>query len=205
MTLLALSLALVVSQSGSQIHVSPGRQEVLKVPGVTKVALGNQSIADVRVTGSGELLISGKERGTTSLLLWTKANGSPQSRTIIVDDGRADELTRMVHEMVNPTLRVVQTNDKIVIDGRFDSMNEYRRLKTLVGDDPNVKILATMNPAVFPFIASQINDAFTRNGIANARAVAIGSKIILEGSVTDEGERVKAQQIADSYYATFGD
>src|SRR6478735_6833110 len=107
MTLLAISVALVLSADPS-LHVSPGRQEVLRVPGVTKVALGNPAIADVRVTGSGELLVSGRQRGSTSLLLWTKGQSSPQSRTIVVDDGRADELTRMVHEMVNPALRVEQ-------------------------------------------------------------------------------------------------
>lgn len=206
MSLMALSLAVIAAASplDSTIHVSPGRQEVFKQQGITKVALGDQSVADVRVTGPNELLISGSKRGRTSLLVWTRGSATPLSRTIIVDDGRSDELSRMVHELVNPTLRVEQMADRIVIDGRVDSVNEYRRLKTLVGDDPNVKLLVTMNPAVFPFIASQINDAFDRNGLQNARAVAVGGKIILEGSVTDEAERQKAQQIADAYYGNFG-
>lgn len=204
MTVLALSLAvaLCASPNESTIRVSPGRQEVLKVPGIVRVALGDEAVADVRVTGGNELLISGRQRGRTSLLLWTRGASKPVSRTIVVDDGKTDELSKMVHELVNPSLRVETFSDKVVIDGSVDSMHELRRLHTLVGDDPNVKLLVRLNPAVIPYIAAQINDAFQRNGLMNARANVVGSKIVLEGSVSDSSERQKAQNIADAYYGT---
>lgn len=205
MTVLALSLAVALSvpPSDSAVRVSPGRQEVLKVPaGIIRVALGDDAIADVRVTGGNELLISGRQRGRTSLLLWTRGATSPVSRTIIVDDGRTDELSKLVHDLVNPSLRVETFSDKIVIDGSVDSMHELRRLQALVGDDSNVKLLVRLNPAVIPYIASQINDTFRRQGLLNAKAVVVGSKIVLEGSVTDEIEKQKAQNIADAYYGT---
>ena len=207
MTFLALSLAvaLSVNPSDSTIRVSPGRQELLKFPGIVKVAVGQDSIADVRPTGNNELLITGRQRGRTSLLIWTRGSTTPISRTIVVDDGKTDELSRMVKDLVNPTLRVETFADRVVIDGTVDSMNEMRRLQAIVGDDPNVKILARLNPAVMPFIASQINDALKRNGLMNAHASAVGNRIVLEGSVTDVQERQKAQNIADAFYGTLGE
>lgn len=203
MTLVALSLAVSLSLSADpSIRVSPGRQETVKVPNLVRVALGDETIADVRATGSNELLITGRQRGRTSLLLWTRGATSPISKTIIVDDGSTDELAKMVHDLVNPSLRVETFNDRIVIDGKVDSMHEMRRLEKLVGDNPNVTNLTRLNPAVLPYIASQINDAFKRNGLINARAVVVGSKVVLEGSVMDDVERQKAQNIADAYYGT---
>lgn len=205
MTLVALSLAVALSVSANDssiVRVSPGRQETIKVTGLVKVALGNEGVADVRATGPNELLITGRQRGKTSLLLWTRGASGPISKTIVVDDGSSDEMAKLVHELVNSALRVETFADKIVIDGKVDSMHEMRRLQQLVGDDPNVKLLVRLNPAVIPYIAMQINDAFRRNGLVNAKAVVVGSKIVLEGSVMDEVEKQKAQNIADAYYGT---
>jgi osmotically-inducible protein OsmY len=125
------------------------------------------------------------------------------NRTVVVDDGATTEIARLVKETVNPTLKVGTFNDKTVIDGTVDSMDEMRRLEKLVGDDPNVKLLVKMNPRVLPFVAEQISQALARSGLPNAHAVAVGGRIILEGSVSEAAELQKAQTIADAYYSGF--
>lgn len=202
MNALALVAALLLHGSpDSTIRLSPGMQQTLRQPGVTKVAIADPSVADVQSVGSnGDLLLLGKRRGKTNLTVWVKG-GKIFTRTLIVDDGKTSELERLIHETVNPVLEVKQYQDKVVIDGTVDSMEEFTRLKKVVGDDPNVRILVKLNPRVLPFVAQQITQAFRRNGIANATAVAIGGRILLEGSVADEDERQKAQLIADAYYA----
>src|SRR5437879_5316635 len=136
--MLALALAASLFASTPEtIRVSPGTHEVLKVPGLTKVAVSKPEIADVQVTGQGELLVLGHQHGKATLTVW--ANGKMQNHTIIVDDGHGTEIARLVRENVNPTLKVDVFNDKVVIDGVVDSVDEMRRLEKLVGDDPNVK------------------------------------------------------------------
>ncbi len=195
-----LSLALVLSLSAvpETLRLAPGTQEVLKVPGVSKVALGNEDIADVRPTGKGELLLLGKQKGRTSLMLWTPSG--ILHRTIVVDDGSRTELERMVHDLVSPGLRVESYNGVTVIDGTLDSMEELARLRALVGSDSNVRILARMNPRVLPIVAEQISNAFRKQGLKDARATCVGQRIFLEGSVADEQELKKALLIADAYY-----
>ena len=194
LTTALLSLAV----AAEPIRLSPGTQHVLKIPGITRVAVGQEQVADVRATGKGELLITANQLGRTSLTLWT-ASGALQTRTIVVDDGKGDQVQSMVKTLVNPSLRVETYNGMTVIDGRLDSMDELRRLEQLFANDASVRILATVDPRVMPAVAANISAAFQKQGLASARAVACGGKIVLEGSVSDERELQKALMIANSY------
>jgi hypothetical protein len=54
-------------------------------------------------------------------------------------------------------------------------------------------------------VAQLITSALQREGLRDAKAVVVGRKIFLEGSVADQGEYQKAQLIADSIYSrSFG-
>jgi pilus assembly protein CpaC len=196
MTLALLALVL----AAEPLRLAPGTQEVLRVPSVTRVAVAEPSIADVTPTGRGELLVVGKAMGRTTLTLWT-ASGV-QTRQVVVDDGHANELTRRIHELVSPTLKVETFNGAIVIDGTLDSIEEYHRLKTLVDGEASVKLLVRLNPRVLPMVAEQMNAAFKKQGLAAAHANCVGQTIFLDGSVADERELQKALLIANAYYGS---
>lgn len=196
--LLALVAALSLS-STDVIKLTPGGQEVLRFAGLKRVAIGTDDIASVHVTGAGELLLLGKQPGKTSLTLWLQ--DKVLYRTIVVDSGRGSQIAQMIHDQVSPTLKVDEYNGKVVIDGMLDAVEELDRLRILVGDDPNVKLLVRMNPRVLPFVAAQITEALAREGLRQAHAVAVGNKILLEGSVADAMELQKAQSIADAIYS----
>jgi hypothetical protein len=198
---LALALATSLSASGEPLHLTPGAQEVLKFPGLKRLAIVKEDVAQVRVTNAntGELLLLAKQPGTTALTLWVQ--DKVITRTIVVDNAHASEIARLVHDQVSPTLKVDEYNGRIVIDGTLDAVEELDRLRILVGDDPNVKLLVHLNPRVLPFVASQITKALEHEGLRQAHAVAVGNKILLEGSVADAAELQKAQLIADAIYA----
>ena len=190
--LLTLCLA-----AGEPIRLAPGAQEVLRVQNLTKVGVGDPNIADVTPTSRGELLVTARSRGRTTLTMWT-AKGL-ETRVVVVDDGKTSELGRLVKSLVNPSLRVEEFSNQTVIDGMLDSPAELRRLRALVGDDANVKILARLDPRVLPAVAQNITAALHREGLKDAHAEILGQTLVLEGSVADERERQKAQLIADSY------
>src|SRR5688572_18691334 len=119
---LALASSLSLIPSGEVIKLSPGGQEVLKYVGLKKVAVINEDYASVRVTGSGELLIQGKQPGKTSMTLWVQ--DKVIYKTIIVDNGRGGEIARLVKEQVSPTLKVEEYGGKIIIDGTLDAVEE---------------------------------------------------------------------------------
>ncbi|MBL8957490.1 MAG: pilus assembly protein N-terminal domain-containing protein [Myxococcaceae bacterium] len=195
---LAVSLSLAPAGSSEVIKLSPGQQEVLKYSGLRRVAIVREDYASVRVTKEGELLITGVQPGKTSMTLWLQ--DKIVYKTIVVDSGRGGELARLVREQVSPTLKVEEYGSKVIIDGTLDAVEELERLRILVGDDPNVKIMVHMNPRVLPVVAAQITQALDKAGLRTAHAVAIGNKIFLEGSVADAAESHKAEQIANAIY-----
>jgi Flp pilus assembly secretin CpaC len=187
---------LTLCLAAEPVRLAPGTQEVLKVS-VQKVGIGDPSVIDVTPTSRGELLVTAKGRGRTTLTLWT-AKGV-ETRQVIVDDGRSTELGKLIKAMVNPSLKVEEYAGQTVIDGLLESPEELRRLRTLVAGDGNVKILARLDPRVLPAVAQNITAALHREGLKNAQAICIGQQLILEGSVADEREKQKAQLIADAY------
>ena len=195
---LALAVSLQLAPSGDVIRLTPGGQEVLKYPGLKKVAIVSEDFASVRVMSTGEILLLGKQAGRTSMTLWL--GDKIVYKTIIVDNGRGSEIARLVKEQVSPTLKVEEYGSKIIIDGTLDAIEELDRLKLLVGDDPNVKLLVHMNPRVLPFVAAQITQAFDKAGLRQAHATAVGNRILLEGSVADLTEFHKAESIANAIY-----
>lgn len=195
---MVLSLVAALALTAEPVRLAPGTQEVIKVPGVSKIALGDPNVADITPVKAGELLVLGKQRGKTTLTLWTPAG--IQTRQIVVDDGKTSEIGKMVKDLVSPSLRVEQFSGHTVIDGTLDSVQELQRLRALVGDDPNVKLLVRLNPRVLPVVAEQITAELKKQGLGSAKAVCVGQTIFLEGSVADERELKKAMLIADAHY-----
>lgn len=197
--MLQLLVIAVLTADPSTIRLSPGTHEVVKLAGLSRIAIADPVVADVTTTGRNEVLVTGKSRGRTTLTLWN--GGGPIVKQIVVDDGKTSEIGRTVRELVSPTLRVEQFNGNTVIDGTLDSVEELRRLQTLVGDEPNVKLLVHLNPRVLPFVAEQMNAAFKKEGLLTAQAHCVGQTIFLEGSVADDRELNKALTIAQAIYA----
>jgi pilus assembly protein CpaC len=192
-------IAMLLIASPEPLRLAPGGQEVLKVPGLTRMAIGDDSIADVRVVGAGEVLVLGRQRGRTTLSLW--ANGRLSTRSVLVEDGKTSDLGRLVHELVSPTLKVERFGEVSVVQGTLDGVDELERLNALVGDDPSVKVLVRMNPRALPVVAQRISEAFAKHGLAQAKATNVGDRILLEGNVGDEKELARALTIARAIYA----
>jgi pilus assembly protein CpaC len=191
-TLIAVVLAV------EPVTLAPGAHEVLRFPRLSRVAIADPQVADVTVTRAGELLLVGKHRGRTTLTVWLPSG--VVTRPVVVDDARTSELSRSVRALVNPGLKVEEVGGVTIIDGTLDSVEEGRRLQALVGADPNVKVLARLNPRVLPLVAEQITASLAKAGITGARAACVGQQIFLEGSVADEAELNKALMIANAHY-----
>ena len=194
--MLSLPLLLVLASS-EPVRLSPGTQEVLRVGAVSRVGVGDPAVLDVTPTAKGELLLTARARGRTTLTLWT--GRGVETRQVVVDDGRASDLGRLIHTLVNPSLRVEEAAGLTVVDGLLESTEELRRLRELVGSDGSVKVLARLDPRVLPAVAANITAALHREGLAQAHVSCIGQTLFLEGSVADERELQKAQRIAEAY------
>ncbi|MHC8322524.1 type II and III secretion system protein family protein [Pseudomonas sp. GB2N2] len=71
------------------LQVGEGLQQELQSPvAITRVAVGDPKIADVRVNGNQAFLLTGMAPGATSLMVWTACASAPRQSMIFVQ-GRA--------------------------------------------------------------------------------------------------------------------
>ncbi|TQF16479.1 hypothetical protein FJV41_08340 [Myxococcus llanfairpwllgwyngyllgogerychwyrndrobwllllantysiliogogogochensis] len=89
-TLLALALVGTSAAAEERIELKPGEQRVLDLKDLTRVALGDVNTAEVKTLGKGQLEVTGREAGTTKLLVWKKS-GERLEYSIVVTDGAAKE------------------------------------------------------------------------------------------------------------------
>ncbi len=70
------------------VQVGVGNQEVLKTDQrIDRVALGDPEIAGVNVLGVREMMLTGKKRGDTTLLVWPTGGDEPMRYSVVVGSG----------------------------------------------------------------------------------------------------------------------
>jgi pilus assembly protein CpaC len=71
------------------LEVGEGQQKELQSPvAITRIAVGDPKIADVRVNGNQAFLLTGVASGATSLMVWTACSTAPRQSMVFVQ-GRA--------------------------------------------------------------------------------------------------------------------
>ncbi|WP_158621778.1 pilus assembly protein N-terminal domain-containing protein [Corallococcus aberystwythensis] len=66
------------------LTLKKGAKQVLTVPGLSRVALGDPSVADVKTTGRDGVEVSGLAAGKTTLVVWGDG-GKRRTYRIVVD------------------------------------------------------------------------------------------------------------------------
>lgn len=76
--------------SAETVDVPVGQQQLIKTPAsIERVAIGDPETAGVNVTGAREVMVTGKKRGDTSLIVWMAGNSQPTRFPVAV--GAADK------------------------------------------------------------------------------------------------------------------
>ncbi|MFP2906135.1 pilus assembly protein N-terminal domain-containing protein [Pyxidicoccus sp. 3LFB2] len=82
-TLFALALAGMPASAEERIELKVGEQRVLTVGALTRIALGQSELAEVRMVGSTQVEVTGRAPGSTKLLAW-KRSGERVDYTLVV-------------------------------------------------------------------------------------------------------------------------
>lgn len=60
----------ILNTEKNKLKISVGQSKVIEARNIIKTAVGNPSIADIVVISEKEILVNGKQQGTTSLTIW---------------------------------------------------------------------------------------------------------------------------------------
>ena len=77
------------------VEIGEGQQQELQSPvPITRLAVGDPKIADVRVNGNQAFLLTGMAPGTTSLMVWTACASAPRQSMVFVQGRATAAMTR---------------------------------------------------------------------------------------------------------------
>jgi len=189
-TMLSSQISLAQEET---INLVIGQQRVLKLPGVTRIAIGNPSVADVKVTGGSDILITATGEGVTELPVWRGTRVS----TFAITGSKVDikklhrEVMRLLGKREGLSARV--SGDRIYIEGKALTLEDIERAEEVTELYKQVRSLVKLDPSAHALIAEQINKVLASAGLGNARASVVGSTVFLEGTVDNEGDLKKAQ------------
>lgn len=105
---------------------------VLRVQGLTRVAVGDGRIAGVVPIGATQLLINGKSPGHTTVLIWT-ASGR-QLYDVAVTEQNVDGIARMLRSAIEePGVQVVSFGKSVVVKGSVSDAVHFQDLSDIIG------------------------------------------------------------------------
>ncbi len=180
----------------STLEVPVGSSRVIQVPGLSKIAVGDPSVAGVRAVGSNQVLVIGTAEGRTTLMVW-KTNGQRTSYSVVVrkidPNEVVNEIKRLLGDREGITVRVV--GDHIYLDGNAYTQEDYDRVQSIIDIYPNVRSFVRVSPNAKRLVANNLNAQFQRAGMKNVTARVVGSTIFLEGSVESDADLKRADLI----------
>ncbi|MGY2194702.1 type II and III secretion system protein family protein [Pseudomonas pergaminensis] len=85
-----------LGQLPAVVEVGEGLQQELQSPvAITRLAIGDPKIADVRVNGDRHFLLTGVSSGATSLMVWTACASAPRQSMVFVKGKATSALTSL--------------------------------------------------------------------------------------------------------------
>ncbi len=177
-----------------------GESQVMEFHWVSKVAVGNPTVADVVALSDNQVLVNGKATGETNLFVWDKS-GQHEFK-VVVDQGAQDMtgIARTVSlELGQNDIQVKAINDSLFLFGHVKTAAEQQQAEAVAGAyTKNVHNFiqlvqdgaASERPAAAA-VADALNQVF-QGGAIRARALNDGSTVVLEGNVSaDHAEQAR--------------
>jgi pilus assembly protein CpaC len=122
-----------------RLDLETGASTVLKLKGVTRIAVGNSQIVQVTTVNPREVLIFGKTRGSTTVDIWVSDKKRHTYRIFVAPEGLSriqEEIARLLKNIPQAHSRIA--GDKLVIEGEDLNDADQLRIATLAKRYPEV-------------------------------------------------------------------
>ena len=110
--------------AATPVNVSLNSSKYMQAPKITRIAIGNPEIADVRMLSARDYLLIGKKAGSTSLIVWS-ANGVREEYSVYVsgdDQGMASAIQQAIGY---PGITAQMMNGKELLRGTVKNQYEH--------------------------------------------------------------------------------
>ncbi|HEV3018305.1 MAG TPA: pilus assembly protein N-terminal domain-containing protein [Burkholderiaceae bacterium] len=109
-----------------------GQVQVLDMPNVSRVAVGNGSVLKAQVIDSGQVVLIGQAAGSTTLRLWA-SRGAQYAYEVTVRSNDTVRAARDIQDMLvnEPGLRVTPYDGHVLIEGDYSNPATSRKLDAI--------------------------------------------------------------------------
>ena len=109
--------------AATPLNVSVNGSQYMEAPGITRLAVGNPDIADVKLLSNNDFLVVGKKAGSTSLIVWS--NGQRKEYSVYVS-GDDEGTERAIQKAIGyPGVQVQMMNGKVLLRGKVKNQYEH--------------------------------------------------------------------------------
>ncbi len=159
----------------------------------------NEIVKVVPLRDTKQLLIAGREEGTTNIILYDQKGARRDEFEITVVPANLAKVMKNVQALLDDIegLQFKVVNDRVYIQGEVSLDDELQRVKDLDEREAMVESMVTLSPVAQKLLGSLIEKAIEAPGV-NVRL--IGKKIMLEGTVHSPVASQRAEAIAKAYY-----
>lgn len=189
------------SAAKERLNLTLGEQKTINTPSISRIAVGNPSVADVKVLEkSNQVLITAMGVGETNLIIWDE---SDRERTILIRVSARDpwEVTRELKQLLAGIegINIKPVGMRVIIDGMVLREEDMKKILKIAKFYPQVMSLATLSPTVLDTNIELVNNELKNAGLSSARATRVGNRVILTGDVPDKNAKKQAKVIADAF------
>lgn len=188
----------LAAADSTQLSIGAGQSRTVTMYGLQRAAIANPDVADVVVVSSSELILVGKQTGTTTLIVWADMGRVTYLVEVAsADPAIANEIKRILGY---PDIRVVKVNKTVILEGTVNDQYQRARADKIAGayGEKVVNLLEIAKPVQIKIEAKivEINRTKTKN---------LGLQYYSNGSTTAPGIFYAGQsQFNPSSPNTFG-
>jgi len=173
------------------ISLSVGSSSIVPAPGMTRVAVGDGSVAGIVPTGN-QLVINGKAPGRTTVAIWTRSDRTDYE--VVVTEPSLDSVEQVIRQSLNiPGLVVSQSPGTIFVTGNVANTTQQAHVNEVLsrfegfGKDKKVSIV---NAVTIANPLGDVNRAMTADaGLSRVRVESDGKgNLVVSGSVHDRAQ-----------------
>lgn len=189
------------AEGNKEMLLTVGGQQVINVP----YAYGDVSVGSSRAININafrekrQILLTGRQQGSTTLIIWDTRGNKRDEYYIRVIPESLQRLKNSIESLLSDVdgLRYRVVGDKIIVEGEVFLEDELRRVKSVADKNPSILNFVTLSPVTQRILAATVEKEIGRPAIT---VKPVRDKLMLEGTVYSEVEKIRAEAIATAYY-----
>jgi len=175
----------------SPIILGEGEQVSLELPTLSRVAVANSKMAQVRILSDGkEILIQALKPGETTLTLWNKNEKKEIPITIY-----SQELVRLKKEIANllkdiEGIKIEILDSKVAVTGLLLKVRDHYKIENIKQNSKKIINLASFSPHIFPLLTKHVQTLLSES-YPYVTPIFQDQKLVLTGEVSSQEEKDK--------------